>query len=183
MSTTVDLMGNRVSPGHIVQRQVGRVGERLGALRDSVMGSASDASARVTDQASGMTDTLRQGPEAVRRNARGNPLAAGLIAFGAGLLLASVFPATEAERQVATTLAERAQPAIDQAHSAVEELKSGLQDSAQEAVGQLKESAAGAAQQVKEEASASAQHVAGAVQGAAQEVHGQARDSLGQSRG
>lgn len=182
MSTTLDAMGDRVSPKRVAQRQMGRVSERVGALRDTIMGSASDASDRLSNQAQGVTDTLQQGPDALRRKAQGNPLAAGLIAFGAGMLLASVLPASDTERQVASTLSEHAQPVIDQAQSAAQELKSGLQDSAQEAVGQVKQTATEAAQQVKDEASSSAQHVAGTAQGAAQEVQGQAQDSLGQSQ-
>lgn len=178
MSVTLDAMGDRVSPRRAAQRQASRAADRVAGWRDALMGSAGDASDRLGSQARDLTGTLQQGPDAVRQTARGNPLAAGLIAFGAGLLLASVLPASDTERQIASTLANQAQPVIDQAQSAAQELRAGLQESAQEAVGQVKEAATGAAQQVKEDASSSAQRVAGQAQGAVEEVRGRAQDQL-----
>ncbi|WIX84268.1 hypothetical protein QRX50_19710 [Amycolatopsis carbonis] len=50
--------------------------------------------------AASAAETLGETPKPVRRGTEGNPLAAGLIAFGAGWLVASLLPGTEREREV-----------------------------------------------------------------------------------
>ena len=45
--------------------------------------------------------------------AEGNPIAVGLIAFGAGLLAASLIPASEREKDMAEGVKEQAQPLVD----------------------------------------------------------------------
>ena len=103
LSANVDAVGDALDPRQIAHRQADRVRGRVGAVRDRVMGTVHDArdsvggtvgdaggSARSVagDVASGVRDA----PHAVARQTEGNPLAAGLIAFGVGLLAASLLP-------------------------------------------------------------------------------------------
>jgi gas vesicle protein len=102
---------------------------------------------------------VREAPEMIQQQAQGNPLAAGLVAFGAGMLLATLFPPTEAEQRAASAVQERAEPLKDQALGAGREMKDHLQQSAQESAQQVKETAKGAAQEVKDQAQSSAEGV------------------------
>lgn len=68
----------------------------------SVSGTASTAADSVTSTAQGAVDTIE-------RQTEGHPLAAGLIAFGAGWLISSLMPASEKEARAAQQLVETAQ--------------------------------------------------------------------------
>ena len=51
----------------------------------------------------------------MKAKAEGNPLAAGLIAFGAGLLISGLIPSSQKEQQAVSTLQEKAEPLKEQA--------------------------------------------------------------------
>ena len=78
------------------------------------MGSAQESTSALSDSAqsavSSATEAAQSAPEAVRKQAQGNPLAAGLIAFGAGLVVAALIPASEKEQQLAVAVKDKAQP-------------------------------------------------------------------------
>lgn len=181
LGTTLDEIGDRVSPGQIVRRRSQRVTQGIRNAREAVMGSAQNVSQSTTSSASSAVDTAqqtvgqiaehpRQAPETVKRQTQGNPLAAGLIAFGAGLLISSMFPATEPERQAAAKLQDVAEPLKDNAIEAGQELKSNLQEAAQAAAQHVKETAQDAAQEVKNQAQQSTSEVRDQTQGAVQDV-------------
>jgi hypothetical protein len=73
-----------------------------------------------------------------RRQAQGNPLAAGLIAFGAGWLVSSLLPASRREQQLAEQARDKAtelgQPLAEAAKQAATEVKNNLQEPARQAV-------------------------------------------------
>ena len=46
----------------------------------------------------------------MKRKAQGNPLAAGMIAFGLGMLVSSLIPSTEKEREAVSQLQENLEP-------------------------------------------------------------------------
>lgn len=179
MSATLDAMGEKMSPRQVAKRQAGRVTGRVASVRDSVMGTVhrfgDDGTGGMDDRTRGMPDRLGQAPDLVKERTQGNPLAAGIIAFGAGLLAASLLPPTDPERRLASAVGERAQPAVARAQGAAEEMKGQLQESAQESAGHLKDAAAERAQRVKEDASSSAQELAGRTREAAQDVRSQAQ--------
>jgi len=107
-------------------------------------------------KASSAGGMARSVPEQARQRARGNPLAAGLIAFGAGWLLSSLLPATESEQQAAAELkdlaAEKGGPVKEQLSQAGQEATQSLRKSAQQRAQSVKETAAGAASTVAGEA-------------------------------
>lgn len=164
LSGTMDQMGERVRPGKIVARRTGQVRQRLTALRHTVMGApddpaAGDPASAQQDTTGSALDTARQVPQTVMDGTQGNPLAAGLIAFGAGLLLASVLPGSEAEQHAATQMLNKAQPAIDEVSSAAQQTASDLKETISGAAQELGSAASGATDAVREQAKSGAEEV------------------------
>jgi uncharacterized protein DUF3618 len=194
LSADVDALTDKISPPRIVERRVRRTRAAMTNMKDRMMGSTSDAyqtagsatsgvgenvSARasaardtVADTASSAVDTARSAPDMVRRRAEGNPLAAGLIAFGAGLLLSSLLPASEPEQRVASQVKDFA---TEQGRPVAEQLGEAGQQAGQ----QLKESAQRRAEAVRQTAADAASTVAGEAQSAATDVTGEAQQAAG----
>jgi hypothetical protein len=181
LGNTLDEIGDRVSPGQIVRRRTRRVSQGFRNVRETVMGSAQNATQTTTSGASSavesaqqtvgqVADQARQAPDTVKRQTQGNPLAAGLIAFGGGLLIASVLPASEPEQQATSKLQEVAQPLKDKAIEAGQEVKSSLQDATQEAAQQVKDTAQDAARDVKGQTQHSATKLGQQAKNAGQDV-------------
>ena len=91
LSQNVNALGEAVTPGNIARRQVDKVTGTAAGLKDKVMGSAQDFRDEHTgdgpgigDRASDVGAQVGQLPQQARRQAQGNPLAAGLIALGVG---------------------------------------------------------------------------------------------------
>ena len=93
LGSDVDALADKVSPSKIMDRQADKVKNMFGSVRDHVMGAADDAHAALSDAGDPASDVK----DRVVAKAEGNPLAVGLIAFGAGLLLASLIPASQGE--------------------------------------------------------------------------------------
>jgi hypothetical protein len=185
LDTTLDALGERVSPRRIAQRRKDAVRARVTRVRTAVMGSAGSTASSATDQArrakegaqtaaGHAVEKAREAPEMIQHQAQGNPLAAGLIAFGAGMLLATLFPPTQAERRAASELQDRAEPLKDRAVEAGREVKDHLQESARESAQQVKETATEAAEEVKRQAQASAQGVKEQAQSSTESVKDEA---------
>ena len=128
MPRDVDVLTETVRPSNIARRQADKVTGRAAALKDRVMGVADDAYTRtagagssVGDKASELGDKAGEVPRMARRQTQGNPLAAGLIAFGVGWLVSSLMPATEKEKQ----LAQQAESAVREHKDALLELAGG----------------------------------------------------------
>ncbi|HZQ58829.1 MAG TPA: DUF3618 domain-containing protein [Acidimicrobiales bacterium] len=169
LSETLDAMGDRVSPRRMVERRTGRMRGRFATVREAVMGSpyqpgvtdrvggavrdaTSSIGSTVGDAGGTLVEQAQQAPEMARRQVRGNPLAAGLIAFGGGLLLATVLPETDRERQAASAVSGSVRPIVEHAKHAAHEVASAVQDHAQQAAAEVKDHARDAAQQVQAEA-------------------------------
>ena len=146
LSADVDALTEKISPPRIVERRVRAHprgdderegqdhGQHIGRLPDGRLrhgtsgiggerqrpGFRRAGHAPRTRRAprSSAADTVRSAPDTVRRRATGNPIAAGLVAFGAGWLLSSLLPASEPEQQVATQVkdfaAEQGRPVAKQ---------------------------------------------------------------------
>jgi len=184
MSENLDAIGDRVSPGRIVERRANRVRNGVSSVRERVMGvpaavgsTLSDhtpSTGGVTDRVSGAGEALKSAPESARSTAQGNPLLAGAVAFGAGFAAAAIFKGSEAEARAATTLQEKAQPLKEEAQNVAREVASGLQEPAQQAAESLKETATSGAESVKEAAQSSAQQTKEAGQSAVEDVKAKA---------
>lgn len=170
MGDTIDEIGDRVSPRRMVERRTDRMRTSFRNARESVMGSAEYGASRVGDTASTAVDTLTSTPEMARRQTAGNPLAAGLIAFGGGVLVASLLPKTSTEQQFASKVAPALEPVVEQAKHAGQQVAEDLKGSAADAAEQLKDHASAAAEEVKEQASQATSHVTDEATAAAQQV-------------
>jgi hypothetical protein len=191
----VDALTEKISPPRIAQRRVQRTRMAFTNMKGKIMGSTSDAYQTAGSASSGVgetvsakasaardtaaatasaaVDTARSAPDMVRRRTEGNPLAVGLIAFGAGWLLSSLLPASTPDQQVATQVkdfaTEQGRPVASQ-----------LGEAGQQAAGQLRESAQQRAESVRQTAADAASTVAGEAQAAASDVTGQAQQAAGQ---
>jgi hypothetical protein len=176
LSRDVDALTEKIRPGRIVDRKMQSVKGGLGSVRERVMGSpgggaghAAGAVGAVGDKASSVAssvgDVAGAAPSVVLQKTEGNPLAAGLIAFGVGWLASSLIPATEKEQRAATAVKEQASEHADTltnpVKEAVDQARGPLQESAQEAVAAVKDKATDAANTVKAETVTAKDDVAG----------------------
>jgi gas vesicle protein len=171
LSRDLEAIGDRISPGRMLERRRASIRQRVHRAREAVMGTADSttdqvrsgveqARARVGEAVAGTGDRISDTPDAIRRRTEGNPLAAGLIAFGAGLLVASVIPSSKREERAARRIQPQLAQVADEVRGSVKEVADELRPAAQEAVHEVKESAKEAAESVKENASDRAAHVA-----------------------
>jgi len=165
LGETIDAIGDRVSPGRIIERRRNRIVDGWHSVTDRVMGTVSSR----TDQVGNAADSIKEhvSGDAIKRQTTGAPLGAGLVTFGLGFIIAAAFPATQPEQE----LASRAQDAIEPA-------KDVLAEAGQHIAADLKDDAAQAATEVKETAT----NAAGDVTAAAKEQAAAVKDDAGSIR-
>ncbi|MEV6827035.1 DUF3618 domain-containing protein [Amycolatopsis sp. NPDC051102] len=185
LSTDVNALTEKVTPGRIVERRVGRMRAAVGNARDRVMGTAADqastagdkvgsVASAAGDKVSAAADAVGDAPASIRRGTQGNPLAAGLIAFGAGWLVSSLLPASEPERRLASQATDLAREHVAPvAQHAAAELKENLSEPVQQAAESVKAEAADAASTVKDEARSATGDVTDRAQEARENVRSQ----------
>ena len=173
---TVDQIENRVNPRRVAARGSYRLRRRLIDMKDRIMGNdnpdypwqagysnrtqseertlsdrAAELGTAASEGVSKAADQVSKVPDVVRSKTRGNPLAAGLIAMGSGLLVGSLLPGTRAERR----LVEQAEPALAQAQAEVKEtgreIADDLKDSARTAAEEIKGTAQEAGERIREQ--------------------------------
>jgi gas vesicle protein len=156
LTRDLDALTDKVSPSRVVERRVERTRSGMSRMKESVMGSASDTTSSVGD-------TTGAAVQGAKQRTRGNPLAAGLLAFGAGWLVSSLLPATEQEAQAAQKLEDAAkehgQPVADHAKQAGQDVGQAMKEKASGAAQQVKETAQDSAARVKDEGTSSAERV------------------------
>ena len=177
LSDDVDVLTETVRPSNVARRQADKVTGKAAAVKDRIMGSADDmtsqggdAAHQLGDKASELGGKASQVPQMARRQTRGNPLAAGVVALGAGWLLGSLMPATDRERQATEQLKDKAQPLVDEAKNIAQETAQDLKQPAMDAVDEVKRSAMDSAQTVKEEGKSTTEDVKASATDAAQTV-------------
>ena len=100
LSNNVDTLTDTANPKNIAHRQADKVKSAARGVREHLMGApddpydagtlgdrraaVQDKVGAVQDRAAGALDTVADAPAQAKRKTRGNPLAAGLIAFGVG---------------------------------------------------------------------------------------------------
>ena len=169
----VDAVADKVSPSHIVNRQTEKIKGAMHDVKDRIMGTADDVSGKARGSAHDAGAAVERAERTVVRKTQGNPLAAGLIAFGAGMLVSSLIPPSEKERQMAQTLKEKAEPLTHELSAVASEMTSHLREPAHEAMENVKQSATEGVQTVKEEA----QDQGAAVQDRAQQAQQNVRET------
>jgi uncharacterized protein YjbJ (UPF0337 family) len=165
LSRDVEELYDKVSPSRVIGRRKASMRGRATSLKDKVMGSAHSgahsaagtargAAGAVSDNASGAARAVEGAAQstvhAVETRTQGSPLAAGLVAFGAGMVVSSLIPASRAETEAARRLSQAAEE-----HGVADEMKAVGQDVAES----IKESAAGAVDEMRSTVQESAQTV------------------------
>jgi hypothetical protein len=200
LSYDVDALNEKVNPGRVMDRRVTAAKGRMTNIKDKVMGTAHDttssaqgmasnaagsvqgaassAAGSVQNAASSAATAVQQAPETVVRQTQGNPLAAGLIAFGVGWLVSSLLPPTEKERQLAqqaeSAVKEHKDMLLEPAREAAQEIGDQLKPAAQQAVEEVKSTAQQAAETVKEEGKTAAAEVQGQAEQSKESVQSRA---------
>ena len=203
LSYDVDALNEKVNPARVVDRRVTAAKGRFTNLKERVMGSAHDTTYRaqgaasnaagsvqgaassaadsVQNAASSAVGAVQQAPDTIVRQTQGNPLAAGLIAFGVGWLVSSLMPASEKERQLAqqaeSAVKEHKDTLLEPAKQAAQEIGEQLKPAAEQAVEQVKSTAQDAATTVTEESKAAAADVQGQAQQSKETVQSRATGS------
>lgn len=135
-----------------------------------------DASARVKDEARGQVRRVRErfmgsADGDASDVARGNPLGVGLVAFGAGMILASAIPTSEDEqRAVAKLRARYEEPAKARAKETAQAVREDVEPEARRATQRVQQHAQEGAQRTKGDAQGRAQGVRRKAKGAQQQV-------------
>ena len=146
LGRNVDSLTDRVSPTRVVGRRLDSARSSANKLRSTVMGAPSDVAGELREVSDSSAAT-------VRNATTGNPLAAGLLAFGGAWLVSSLLPSTAKEREAASRTQdfaeEHSEPIKAELQRAVSEGSGALKEQAQEAVDTLKHSAAEAAETVR----------------------------------
>ena len=159
LSDDVNALADEVNPKNVVRRKTRKVTGAFGSMKDSVMGTASEAQGTAGEALHSVGDAAASAPEQVTRRTQGNPLAAGLIAFGVGALVSSLIPATDPERSLAAEAKEKAQPLVEETKQIAQDAAQDLKEPAQQAVESVKQSATDAAATVKVEGRSAAADV------------------------
>jgi ElaB/YqjD/DUF883 family membrane-anchored ribosome-binding protein len=159
LSSDVDALTDKVSPKQVVHRQAEKVRSTASDVRDRVMGAVSDTADATGSAASSLGEKATDLPARTRERAQGSPLAAGLIAFGAGLLVASVLPSSRREQELAQSAKDHAAPVVDEVKSAAQDVAANLKEPAQQAAQSVKDTAASAASDLRDEGRTAAQDV------------------------
>ena len=189
LSADVDALAEKVSPSRIVERRVEQTRSAMTSVKDRIMGSAAETTSTVSGtassaaasakdtlaaKASSAADMASSAPAQARQRTRGNPLAVGLVAFGAGWLLSSLLPATEPEQQAAAQVkdfaVEKGRPVAQELGQAGQESAQKLRESAQQRAQSVKDTAADAASTVADEAQSQAADVTSYAQAARNRV-------------
>jgi Protein of unknown function (DUF3618) len=129
------------------------------AAKDAVADRAYAAKDTVSDKASDAREAVRQAPSRMKRRAQGNPLAAGVIAFGLGMLVSSLIPSTEKEREAVSQLQENLEPVKEKASEVARDIGEGLKPAAQDAAESVKTTAQEGVESVKQEGQSAAADV------------------------
>ncbi|MEJ1109537.1 MULTISPECIES: DUF3618 domain-containing protein [unclassified Kribbella] len=131
LSDDVDALADKVSPRQMVHRRTDAARHRLHTMRHRVMGT--------TEHAKQAAESV---PDKAKEQTRGAPLAAGMVAFAAGWVVAAALPPTTRERELAVKAKESAaEPVKERVGELAQDLKENLREPAQEAVDHVKESA------------------------------------------
>jgi len=175
LTRDVDMLADKTSPKRAAQRRWSAVKEKVMGSSEHARQAAADKGSQVSEKASQLgdragqlsdkagetahdvADSVRRAPRAVAAQTQGNPLAAGVIAFGVGMLAATLIPVTDAERRAGQQLKENAGDLTDRVKDVAQDMKSDLSGSVEQAVGEVKDTATDAAQTTRDQARSSAQ--------------------------
>ncbi|NYH43723.1 gas vesicle protein [Micromonospora jinlongensis] len=196
LSYDVDALTDKVNPRRIAGDRVGQARGAFTRAKEKVMGSSShmgqEASQRMSHMAGSVRDETRslghQSREAMgsvrdearslghqsREQAQGNPVAAGLVAFGVGLLAASLIPPSGRERHLAgrarTMVSEHSDQLREQASQVGHQMQDNLREPAQQAAQSVRSTAQQGVSAVRDQGRSAAGQVQGETHAAADDL-------------
>jgi gas vesicle protein len=195
LTSDLDAIGDRVSPGRVLERRTEGLKTRFRTTKESIMGQADsitdtsvdlrdrigdaagsarssvgDAASKAADGVHHAAERVGDAPGAVRSQTQGNPLAAGLVAFGLGLLVSTVLPETRRERRLVREVQPRIEDAARTAAGTGRAMADDLRPAAEQSATHLQESAKASVERVADEARDAAGTVASDTKTAAANV-------------
>jgi uncharacterized protein DUF3618 len=165
MSATLDGIGDQVSPKQVVTVGRRRFGRWMQSARDGIMGSVPDGEGQTGEGLEELGDGAGQSSQesGAVAGSQGNPIAAGLIAFGVGLLAGSLLRPTKVEQKGLSAIADKAEPAIGAAIQAASELSHGLATSTEQVANTVGGAITAVGQEIVEQTQASTAEAEGTV--------------------
>lgn len=157
VSEDVDAIVDRVSPSNVAHRQTEKFMGTMNRAKEAVMGRSESINDQRHEAMDHAGERIHDAPHRIAEQTKGSPLAAGLIAFGAGLLASSLLPATEREGELVQTLKDKAEPLTSELSDAASQMTEDLKQPVQDAVEDLKQSAQESVERVKHEATSEAE--------------------------
>jgi hypothetical protein len=148
LGDTLDAIGDRVSPGRIMERRRNRVADGWRSIKERMLGTATSGVKAAGDAAGSVREHVSA--DAVKEQTAGAPLGVGLVAFGIGFLVAAAVPATEPETEAAQRLQGHLEPAKDTLKEIGQSVADDVKQDVTEAAGVVKETASQAAGSVTE---------------------------------
>lgn len=180
LEVDVDALAEKVRPSSVAHRQADRARGKLTSVKERVMGTAHHAQDKMHEsRESGagrmheMGDRMQEGQQKAVQQIEGHPIAVGLMAFGAGLLISSLIPATAKERELGETAKDRAQ---GMKHEVAGTAKQVAKDAAMSGAKDVGGTAASAAKEVADTAKEAAKNVASEGVSAGKDVKDSAQD-------
>jgi hypothetical protein len=163
LSSDVDALAYKASPSRMVHERTDKIRGAVRGAKDKVMGVASDAGDQTSSAASVVSENATSVAGQVKHAAEGNPLAAGLVVFGAAWLVSSLLPRSDSEHRAAqavrTAVQEHAGPVTEALADAGHGLQENLREPARAAADSVKGSVVDAAHAVKDETKTAAEEV------------------------
>lgn len=152
-----------------------KVKDTTGTVTETVTDKATQAKDWAGETAQQAAEKVRQAPTMLAEQTQGNPLAAGLIAFGAGLLAASLIPESELEHRAGQRIKDRAgdivEPVREPLAESARQIKDDLGPATRDAVEEVKQTARDAASTTRDEVRDSATQTADHTRAVAREAN------------
>ncbi|MGW7102372.1 DUF3618 domain-containing protein [Streptomyces sp. NPDC054838] len=173
LARNVDLLADRMTPSKMAQRRVDSMRSRVVGVKERIMGTVQDTAQETSgslhqvadsigetarEAGSSTQEAIQQAPAQVKRQTQGSPLAAGLMAFGAGMLAAALLPTTEAEEHAGQRLREHSDDLLEPVKQTALDATHEIRDELKEPVAQAVESVKGTAQEAVTTTTEHAQH-------------------------
>jgi hypothetical protein len=189
LSKDVARLNDRVSPARAVGTRTDKIKDSAGKVKDRLMGakdramdqgpgvakdkagsavgSVHDATNAAAGKLGAVTNTA-----ALKEQTQGNPVAAGLVAFGVGWLLSSLVPVSQAEQAAAATVEDNADTLVAPLKESAQQVAGNLQEPLQNSAEALRQTTTDAVNRTTEHAKSATQDVKQQAAGAKDDVSG-----------
>lgn len=204
LGSTLEEIGDRVAPKKVVARTKSDIADKVDEVKEKVsprrllgapvravrsgVRNVVGAGERLSPDSPGaavekLRNAATDGAGTVRDKAEGNPMAAGLFAFAAGFLAASLLPPSRQERELIERAKAELQPLADEAAAIGKDMATTMGDRARIALERVKETAGESAEEVRAEAESSVREVKGRAKAAAGDVGAGAKSAARRVKG